>query len=421
MVEKPWRSDEHAISLRATAAADEMPVMLQTSDPSSIMLAVVQMSGEPLAKLRIKLTCTIAEVGWALGEAAGVRDTPLLLASGQEVLDGQTTVWKAGLRDGSVLTAIRYPQLFVAAAYEDGHTRLWSVETGRCESLTDGVPARGAVLSVAFAPRGRRVATGSMDGFVSVWCVISGRQEHVIHCHKGPISALAFSPDSSMIATGGFDRSARLWMLSSGECLGRFPGHHGSVGCLAFTPDGGLLATTSEDGLINLWDASSTNQHVAAYAGHQGSVLALCFGHNGRLLVSGSTDATGKLWSVRSGSAHHTFIGHAGSVCSVALSSDMTMVATGCMDGTVRLWGVKRGGCLLTLQGHSLSMKVRWVTFSPGGTLLATGSDDGTVKLWGIAGGACKHTFQGYQISEMGKRRPASVQQVIFFAGPTPE
>src|SRR5262249_49971226 len=65
------------------------------------------------------------------------------------------------------------------------------------------VGPREAVSSVAFAPDGRLVATGSFDGKARVYDARTGRLLRAIG--PGGINALAFAPDGKSMACGGLE------------------------------------------------------------------------------------------------------------------------------------------------------------------------------------------------------------------------
>ena len=67
-----------------------------------------------------------------------------------------------------------------------------------------------AVLSVAFSPDGRLLATGSYDKMLRVFEVGSWRtiQEHR---HGGVVLSVAFSPDGRLLATGSSDKMLRVF------------------------------------------------------------------------------------------------------------------------------------------------------------------------------------------------------------------
>ena len=50
------------------------------------------------------------------------------------------------------------------------------------------------VLSVAYSPDGRRLASGSMDGTVAVFDTASGKLLHTLDGHFKPVRSLAFTP-----------------------------------------------------------------------------------------------------------------------------------------------------------------------------------------------------------------------------------
>lgn len=395
------------------------------------MLGVVQMSGAPLARLKLTPSNTIADLAKALGSMADAGKSSLLLAYRNEILPMEQTVVGAGLSDGAIVTAIRCPELFIAAAYEDGNTKIWSAETGDCERTLEG--NRGAILSVTFSPNGLLLATGCLDGTANLWSLPHGRLEHTLKGHGGPVSSIACSPDGAWLATGSCDRTGNIWNMRTGERLGVLPSHTGTIWSIMFSPDGALIATGSEAGVAKLWgeifmdgwkwqplpcsgSEAPSRQREMTLRGHQGTVLAVAFAPSGAQLATCSMDRTAKLWQVRDGECLQVFKGHQGSLCSLSFSPDGAQLVTGSIDGTARLWNVESGDCEKVMEGHPLALKVRSVSFSPGGTILATGSDDGSVRIWNVASGQCCGALKGHLLPA--GRRNAAVNAITFTAGP---
>ena len=73
----------------------------------------------------------------------------------------------------------------------------------------------GAVYSVAFAPDGHTLATGSADNSVILWNVRDPTRPQRIGSpltgHTSPVSSVAFTPDGQTLATGSWDKSVILW------------------------------------------------------------------------------------------------------------------------------------------------------------------------------------------------------------------
>jgi len=68
------------------------------------------------------------------------------------------------------------------------------------------------VLSVAWSPDGRRIASGSWDTTIQVWNVSTGHSMLIYRGHTDIVLALAWSPDGTQIASASVD--VRVWQAS---------------------------------------------------------------------------------------------------------------------------------------------------------------------------------------------------------------
>ncbi len=250
-----------------------------------------------------------------------------------------------------------------------------------------------SILSVAFSPDGKLLATGDTKGEICLWQVADGKQ--LLSC-KGPpgwAQSVTFSSDSGKLASSSADHTVTLWDASTGQALKTLQGHSNRVRSVAFSPDGHMLASGSDDCTVRFWDAS-TGKCLKILQGHADSVSSVAFSADNYTLASGSADCTVKLWDVNTGHCLRMLQGHSDRVRSVAFSPDSNTLASGSADRTVKLWDVNNGKHLKTLQGHSKG--VRAVAFSVDGYTLASSSDDQTVRLWNFSSTQCCKILQGH-------------------------
>jgi WD40 repeat protein len=103
------------------------------------------------------------------------------------------------------------------------------------------------VLSVAWSPDGKRIASGSGDQTVQVWDAATGAHPYTYHGHAGNVNAVAWSPDGQRIASAGADGTVQVWDVIDGGQVYTYRGHTLDVDAVAWSPDGQRIASASED------------------------------------------------------------------------------------------------------------------------------------------------------------------------------
>ena len=158
-------------------------------------------------------------------------------------------------------TASRWPAAPATAASSAG----MSPGSAGVDRRAHGDDANGftQVLSVAFSPDGKTLASGGWDRAVRLWDTANGALKRTL-AHENLVYSVAFSPDGRTLASGEHQIGAiRLWEVETGKSAGVLVSGRGSVWSAAFAPDGTALASggyivrRGGGGVVRLWDVSS--------------------------------------------------------------------------------------------------------------------------------------------------------------------
>jgi WD40 repeat protein/serine/threonine protein kinase len=263
----------------------------------------------------------------------------------------------------------------LASASADGTVTIWDCAKGRVDLTLLG---QNDVFSVAFSPDGRWLATGGREENARLWDALTGKQIRTFHGHKGPIRSVTFSPDGRRLATGGEDKTVKVWNALTGEEKMSLSGHMAAVYSVAFSPDGRWLASAGGDRTIKIWDATA-GREIKTLSGHAADVLSVAFQPKSPspLLASAGEDQTVMLWDTATWQVTRALPGR-DVVNRAAFSPDGHRLAAACRDRTIKVWNIANGREILTLRGGDV-----WsVAFNPDGRLLVSAGGDKTVKIW---------------------------------------
>ena len=272
-------------------------------------------------------------------------------------------------------------------------------------TLADPYPGTLGVLSVAFSPDGKTLATADNNGSTYLWDVATGARTEALGALDASLNgvhSVAFSPDGQMLATGNGTGSTYLWDVATGTRTAVLIGPHSlEVLSLAFSPDGKMLVVGDASGSIYLWDVSTGTLTAVLTVppsvgnpkfGGQNPVTSVAFSPDGKTLATGCTDGRTYLWNVSTRTRSAALIGpvspNLNGVNSVAFSPDGKTLAISYYTSAIYLWDVATGTrtAVLTDPGApAQGVGVQSVAFSPDGKTLATADYNGSTYMWDVA------------------------------------
>lgn len=200
----------------------------------------------------------------------------------------------------------------------------------------------------ALAARGRTLVSGSYDCTVRVWDIITGQSKWVLvgHSQKGLynlqvislrlivfllllVYSVVLDPNRNQACSGSMDGTVRVWNLITGQCVHTLTGHTSLVGLLGLSPS--YLVSAAADSTLRVWDPESGDLKHTLQA-HTGAIT--CFQHDEFKVLSGS-DGTLKMWDIRDGTFVRDLLTNINGVWQVVFEGRWCVAASNRLESTV--------------------------------------------------------------------------------------
>lgn len=252
------------------------------------------------------------------------------------------------------LSGVAHQDLVRSLAFDPRGERLASggfreIKLWRRPLLTMLAPlaSESPLSCVAVTPDGQSAATGDESGSLRILNVATQQAKQAIDAHAAAITALAVSPDGSIVYSVGLDKALKVWQTADGKQVGKALELASPPQALTMSGSGQWLAVGSDDGMLQVWDVKTITSDgerkpLREIKAHTGAVAALTsIDKPSESLISAGKDGLVRRWSIATGEQEREYALGSPITALAASSPGQQLAAAG--GGRIKVWKIADG------------------------------------------------------------------------------
>lgn len=270
---------------------------------------------------------------------------------------------------------------FIVTGSVNGVVKKWDVVTGECVRIIHAHQKEISVLQLG--DHSSLLMTYGSDGMLGCWDLDSGENKWMQHLSREFVKSIAIHPDEAEFAIGTVLKTVIVGSVATGVLSDKFAFENSWIEKIVYSPDGVLLATVrngNEGKIINV-KTSSTFIRI----GDGCHIQSLRISNNGTHALACTSEHTVRVWDLKTGDPISSFYSSDDWVFDDPFDKHSKLIATRGFDNSIKLYNTESGGCFaifLMSEGYVKSSE-----FHPTESRVIVGGNDNKLRLWDLKTG----------------------------------